>query len=79
MARTDGRFQYEDAHLAERKGNDFLIVWKLKDGTFEVEHRWTKNGGSVNEVWGQTFKHFDQKRPPCRKDKSLFDQFNIWY
>lgn len=71
----DGRFQYEDAYLAERRGANFLIVWD-RGGIprWEVEYRWTKGRGSVHEVWGQDFLQTSRKP---NKRKSLFDQYEI--
>ena len=69
----DGFFEYDGAELAERRGNDFLIVWKrpLPVG-YEVELRWTKGRGSVHDVWGQEF-HATGKLVPFGKETSLFD------
>lgn len=71
----DGEFEYEDAERAERRGNNFLILWRRKDG-YEIEYRWTKNRGSVHEVWGQGFHHYGDFKP-FSKRKSLFDNPKI--
>lgn len=69
----DGFFEFEDAELAERRGNSFLIVWKRpRPVGYEVELRWTKKHGSVYDVWGQDFYETNKLAPFSRKT-SLFD------
>ena len=71
----DGPFEYEGAERAERKGNNFLILWKRADG-YEIEYRWTKDRKSVHDVWGQAFHHYGNFKS-FGKTKSLFDNKRI--